>query len=179
MTRRIWGAALYMGIMLALAAVLLAAQGWLCAPWRSRTAELPGGVTAALHAARFTLQKGEQTLYESEPGWRVEDFLVGDLDHDGGQDLALLVWRRGSFGPHLPFWQTERETTFSQHIFLYHLEADGMQPFWMSSALDPQVRRWAMDAHDDLEILTREGEQTRWGWRGWGLERLDQPPRRL
>lgn len=170
---------LYGLALLALCAVLLAAQGWFCAPWHNRSATLPDGSMLALRGARLTITAGEELRFESLPGWRVEDALVGDIDHDGADDLALLVWRRGSFGPHLPFWHTKRDYRYSQHIFLYHLDGGVPQPFWMSSALRPQVRRWALDENDDFAILTREGEETLWGWRSWGIERLDSPLRVL
>ncbi len=115
----------------------------------------------------------------SEPGWRVRGFLTGDLDADGADELALLVWRRGFYGPSRPFWQTGRDTRYSQHIFLYRWQDGGVRPFWMSSGLNPEVASWSMTGDGCLAIRTTGGEDTLWGWRGWGLERLDAPLRRL
>ena len=107
--------------------------------------------------------------------------LTGDLDADGTDELALLVWRRGFYGPSRPFWREADAAgrVYTQHIFLYDWQPDGVQPFWMSSGLDPQVAAWAIADDGTLAIRTAGGEDTRWAWRSWGLERIDAPARKM
>lgn len=144
--------------------------------WQTADGSLPVTLT---DTGVLTVRQGEATLFASEPGWRVCSFLTGDLDGDGSDELALLVWRQGFYGSSHPFWRQNDCTRYTQHIFLYRWQDGAVQPFWMSSGLDPEVASWSLTDTGDLAIRTPQGEDTRWGWRTWGLERLDVPPRRL
>lgn len=171
------------------AALLLCAWSLFCgylhdgaflAPWHDAafSADVDGDgaperVVVEGRAAR--VERGNDVLWESDPAWLVESLLCGDIDGDGANDLALLVWKRGSYGPSRPFWAEGDDPLYSQHIFLFRWERGGPKPFWMSSALRPQVAAWSLDADGTLAILTKEGEDTRWRWVTWGLERVDAP----
>ena len=132
-------------------------------------------------AGGFAVTDGETTIWQADPAWRVTGALTGDLDADGADELALLVWRRGFYGPSRPFWREADAAgrVYTQHIFLYDWQPDGVQPFWMSSGLDPQVAAWAIADDGTLAIRTAGGEDTRWAWRSWGLERIDAPARKM
>lgn len=121
------------------------------------------------------IEQEGQTVWTGDASWLVESALCGDVDGDGQNELALLVWKRGSYGPSRPFWAEGDDPLYSQHIFLFRWERGGPKPFWMSSALRPQVAAWSLEADGTLAILTKEGEDTRWRWVTWGLERVDAP----
>ena len=147
------------------------------------TWQTPAGVLGwQLSAAGgFAVTDGATTLWQADPAWRVTGALTGDLDADGADELALLVWRRGFYGPSRPFWREADAAgrVYTQHIFLYDWQPDGVQPFWMSSGLDPQVATWAVEDDGTLAIRTAGGQDTCWVWRSWGLERIDAPARKM
>ena len=120
-----------------------------------------------------------RVLWETERGWLAQDALAADIDGDGAPELLALVWKRGSYGPARPFWVERDETGFSQHIFIYRWDEaqQKFRPLWMASALHPRVKSWALSENSVLAIETETGEATRWAWRGWGLSRIDAPPR--
>lgn len=132
-------------------------------------------VSLTLERGRFTADIADATAWESSPGWHVQDFLVLDIDRDGRNELMLLVWRRGNYGPSRPFWVKRNSTDWSQHIFIYEYDrqAGTFAPQWMSSQLRPEVARWAAHSSDELFILTPDGDETLWQWGQWGLVRTD------
>ena len=65
----------------------------------------------------FAVTDGETTLWQADPAWRVTGALTGDLDADGADELALLVWRRGFYGPSRPFW---READAAGRVYTQH-----------------------------------------------------------
>lgn len=171
--------------LLLLLAAVLARPADTCLPaapaagtWQTSAGALSWQLSAA---GGFAVMDGETTIWQADPAWRVAGVLTGDLDADGADELALLVWRRGFYGPIRPFWRKTDAAgrAYTQHIFLYNWQPDGVQPFWMSSGLDPQVAAWAIEEDGTFAIRTAAGEETRWAWRSWGLERIDTPPRPL
>ena len=175
------GMAAYLLAILAMCGALLWYRGVFLAPGRGKTGAWGTLELTLTPAGRFVAQTGQGgTALVSDPGWRVWDFLVGDLDRDGAEELLLLVWRRGHYGPSHPFWVKQNDYAYSQHIFIYKKQSDGeVQPVWMSSALTPQVRAWSMTGDGTLRILTPSGEDTLWGWGAWGIVRLDTTDRPL
>lgn len=154
----------------------LAEDGYFLAPWRERSLCWDGAGRLTLTHRRLRLEQDGAVLWETGQDWMVEDALLGDVDGDGAQELLILLWRRGSFGRERPFWVTREERGWSQHIFLYRWEDGAAAPFWMSSALTPQVKDWSLEPEGVIRILTDRGEDTRWRWRTWGLERVDKAP---
>ncbi|MEG0804681.1 MAG: hypothetical protein RSF90_06980 [Pygmaiobacter sp.] len=141
---------------------------------KAATCSVPGGtVQIALRRHKLTATQGGTEIFVSNADWKVEDFLLCDIDANGTTELLALVWKRGSFGEHKPFWIAQDGICYSQHIFIYRFCASNLQPIWMSSRLQPMVKSWESLRPGALRILTRKGEDTIWGWRSWGLERLD------
>ena len=83
----------------------------------------------------------------------------------------MLVWKRGSYGDYTPFWD-ENDNGFSQHIFIFQWIDERPDPIWMSSTLRPQVDSWELTDENTIRIITDSGEDTRWIWGQWGLERI-------
>lgn len=174
----------YGAAMAAIFAAMAVHMGYLLAPWQHKAGvwQVPGctrPLSLVLEGPSFSIFDDSGTLWRGDSGWRVQDFLTGDVNHDGMTELLLLTWRRGNYGPSKPFWVEQNSTdSYTQHIFIYQwdTEKNTVAPIWMSSRLAPQVTHWAMTEDFNLEITTPAGEDTLWGWRSWGLERLDIGP---
>lgn len=149
----------------------------------------PGGEecgTAILKKRRFSLYQGageevdagksaaRVCIFESRAEWKVSDMLSGDIDGDGRQELLLLVWKRGSYGNHLPFWVERNDEDYSQHIFIYCCEQGELRARWMSSALGIPIRDWSLDERGRLHAVQPDGRESSFQWRGFGLERMEQ-----
>ncbi len=173
--------ALYLLAICALGLVLLWYRGTFLAPGQGKDGQWGTLELSLSPAGQVTVADPGQKepLFASDPGWRVQDFLVGDLDRDGEAELVLLVWRRGHYGPSHPFWVSRNDYAYSQHLFIYKQVHGTVQPVWMSSTLNPRIRSWSITGDGNLRILTSSGEDTLWAWGSWGIERLDAPLRPL
>ena len=122
-----------------------------------------------------TLPGYDDLLWKSNKEWLVSDLLIGDIDRDGDQEVLLLLWKRGSFGLHRPFWLEKDTRRFTQHIFIYDLSlANGLKPVWMSSSLEIPVLDWQLDEKNLIHIFDTENNVSVWGWMSWGLSRVDE-----
>lgn len=111
-------------------------------------------------------------LWTSPDGWKVSQVWIRDIDHDEKDEVIFLLWKKGSFGDHKPFWIEESDKAWSQHIFIYdwdHDREDRLKPIWMSSAMGIHAAIVRMDEQDRLLITTPEGKETTWYWESWGL----------
>ena len=109
------------------------------------------------------------------PGeWLVSDLHAADIDHDGRQEILLIVFNRDTYGKYHPFWEKEYRKGFCQHLYIYHYENDSLVPFWMSSALKPELS-W-VEVREDGTIMAEDtqGEPSEWQWKTWGIERTDK-----
>ena len=125
---------------------------------------------------KFTNPGGE-LLWVSDRGWKVSQVWVWDIDHDQADEVIMLVWKKGSFGDHKPFWIEENDEDWSQHIFIYdwdHARDDRLKPIWMSSALGIKAAQAALEeSTGKFWITTPDGVRTSWYWDSWGLLRID------
>lgn len=126
-----------------------------------------------LEGRRVCVRRGDALVYESPSGWLASSAMTGDVDGDGGDDLIMLMWKRGSYGSSRPFWVEHDELGFSQHIAIYSLVDGSLEPAWVSSALDVDVASMTMDEDRALSLDTAQGETIRVGWLDWGLVLLD------
>ena len=134
-------------------------------------------VSFAEEMIRSEKQTGsEKSLWRSDPGCRVSAYRVGDVDHDGENELVLLFWRRGSFKKHLPFWIEKNDNEWSQHIGVYDWKEDypyRLDPAWVSSKLGINIKNIELDGDGVVNVVSAEGEKTRWYWRTFGLMLLE------
>ena len=181
MKRRAWTIA-------GVAAALLAAIAVFCA-WKSgfflprwidwNTAQIrceaKDGEPAQIVLAGRTVRvlKGEDLVWQSDRTLRVQDVLWCDIDHDGEQELLLLCWKRGRYGDSRPFWVTQDEKSWSQHIYIYDWTEDGIRPIWMASDIGLEAAQWRFDAVQRLVITDTQGGQSAWDWITWGLRRIE------
>ncbi|MGE5398466.1 MAG: hypothetical protein ACM3MK_13160 [Chitinophagales bacterium] len=141
-----------------------------------------------LSGERLSVKENGKLLWESPPAWKVTAFTLGDATNDGRRDLAMVVWKRGSFGHHRPFW-IKKDQVYSNHLFLYDLSGDHLRQVWLSSALDRPIDQLLIidinnDSENELKVRERAFlipgkvvvpivmEETIWKWETWGFSRL-------
>lgn len=128
--------------------------------------------TIKLADRRVTVSRDGVLLWQSDDDWKAEDVLAADINRDGSREILILLWKKGSYGTYLPFWEEENDKEYSQHIFIYRVVEDGMEAVWMSSRLKPQAASWDITEDNLLHIVTDKEEDTVWMWGQWGLERI-------
>lgn len=155
------------------------------------------GVTEeySLDGEGITVREKDQVLWKSPDAWKVQAFAIGDLDNDGSVNLAVSLWKKGSFGETLPFWHKGKDKSYKNHMFIYKLVDDNFKSVWCSSNLDnPIVSLTISDINGDglNELIVEEGQyrkvfgeryaldenapikSTVWQWDQWGF-RLKGP----
>ena len=115
-------------------------------------------------------------IWSAPKEYRVQDGVLTDIDRDGDTEMVLLVWKRGRFGAHRPFWVLRDEKCYSQHIFIYDIDEDGqVKQKWFASDIGMQVRRMKLMERDSSLLLTEdtEGDCALWQWDSFGLKSMD------
>ena len=181
MKRRVWIlSALGVAFALGAAGLFLLQRGYLLPIWISWERKQIRCVQEAREPEEIVLQgrtvsvwENGTVVWQSDREIRVQDILWGDIDHDGEKELMLLCWKKGRYGDSRPFWVTEDEKTWSQHIYLYDWAEGEISPIWMASDIGMEVMQWSFDETDRLVITDRKGQQTAWDWISWGLTKLE------
>ena len=112
----------------------------------------------------------DYVIWESNPDYKVQDFMWCDIDRDGENELLMLTWKAGRFGTFLPFWIKENDMSFDQHIFIYKFKNRAFKSIWKSSYVEADVKDMSFD--DDYKILTlldKLDQRYRYVWFSWGL----------
>ncbi|MFY9118766.1 MAG: hypothetical protein WAO57_00410 [Syntrophomonadaceae bacterium] len=143
--------------------------------------------TYQLANEQVTVEMDDTTIWQSEPGWKVTDLVLADVDDDGQAEMLLVLWKYGSFGISRPMWMEGEDREYSNHLFVYRLVAGRMKPVWCSSAIEyPIVHLQVADYDGDgrQELLVTEGpsaglfysirslfyqNETIWQWQDWGF----------
>lgn len=157
--------------------IFLIRDGYFLGRWQNKTivCDLNGDGTdevVKLAKRRAAVSRDGVCLWQSDDSWNVENVLVADINGDGVKELLVLLWKRGSYGKYLPFWEEENDKEYSQHIFIYQSVENRIEALWMSSRLKPQVVSWEITEDNLLHIATDKEEDTVWMWDQWGLERV-------
>ena len=134
-----------------------------------------------LNKKKFKITNSETNgiLFESPKGWLVSDYFVFNADKDDEKEIVLVLWKKGSFGNHKPFWYEEKDDEWTQHIFIYDWEPeknDYLKPLWMSSKIGIEAKNIYVDEKNRIHIIDSEGEETIWQWISWGLMLMEVIP---
>ena len=112
-------------------------------------------------------------LWETQADWFVQDMLVKDIDRDGADELILLVWKHGSYGDRMPFWEEKNDKELHQHIFIYKYDPkkeNQVRPLWMSSQILYEIEYISSGKDSFLDITDHEGTTRTWIWQDFGLK---------
>jgi hypothetical protein len=159
------------------------------ANWQAKELTTEDGILAILKDKRLTLSLSPEDsaasgalsaaaapFYNTPDNLKVQDFLFSDIDHDGRQELLVLLWRIGRYGTARPFWVTEEEKTYSQHLFIYYITDDlKVKEKWCASDVGKDIFRMKTMERDPSVLVTEdvEGETTLWRWESWGMKAID------
>ena len=122
---------------------------------------------ATLRRKKVTLNYDTNVIWTSPLNIKVQSAAFADIDKDGNDELILLCWKVGRFGENRPFWIKKDEKQWSQHIFIYSLNAGKIKPKWMSSYIGQDVS--AMTVTDRLLLTDLSGNTSCWIWNSWGF----------
>lgn len=136
-----------------------------------------GNYRIKLNRRAVTVSFREKDIWRSPEGVKVQTALSCDIDHDGGDELILLCWKKGRYGKDKPFWVDEDEKGWSQHLFVYEYEEEEIRPKWMSSYIGQDV----VDMKPDnlvsdirhLWLMGPDGKISSYVWGSWGFVRED------
>ncbi len=143
--------------------------------WKEKE-ESAGGLRIVLKDRSVIISKNGEVGYKMSPEFKAEDMLIKDIDGDGVQEMTVLVWKRGKYGPAKPFWVEEDEKEYSQHIFIYELEDDGTASSkWFASELGMVVRRmkYTDNKRPVLILEDTEGNSSAWIWDSFGMKNIE------
>ena len=142
-----------------------------------------GEETVSFELKRRTLkiydEKTKELIYEAPDEWRVSDCFCFDVDHDDEYEVVMVVWKRGSFGNHKPFWHDDKDDEWTQHIFIYDWDITRetrLRPIWMSSKIGIRAKTIFIDEDDRIHLIDDKGEETVWQWINWGLTLMEIIP---
>ncbi len=131
---------------------------------------------AVLKDKALTVYRDDGSIcFENEDKVLVQDATFADIDRDGAYELIAVVWKRGRYGKHRPFWVLTDEKEYSQHVFIYRFDEEGkIVPMWFAS--ETGIRIKGLSIHDKnpgiLVIEDIEGNLSNWIWDSWGLKAI-------
>ena len=117
----------------------------------------------------------KNVIWTSPTEIKVQKVLSCDIDNDKTDELVLLCWKKGRYGEHRPFWVTEDEDTWSQHLFVYEYNSDQIRPKWMSSYLGQDIADLSSNGKEApymrLWFRAPDDEMSSWMWDSWGFKK--------
>lgn len=143
----------------------------------SLTNEYGSTVTITLKNRSFVVRDdtGNQ-VFKSDSRFKIQDVITADIDGDGLEEIVTVLWKKGIYGKHRPFWVESDEDKYSQHIFIYRFDQDGkIVSMWGASETGILVRRIKCFEKNPQIIKCEDidGEVTLWKWDSWGLKSVD------
>lgn len=111
-------------------------------------------------------------VWKSKWEWNVQNIESFDVDDDGSDELVMLVWKRGSYGDHMPFWEDKNDTDLKQHIYIYTYDdiENRIKPIWMSSDIAYEIDHIEAAPLNSLRVVKMDGQTDIWKWDEWGLK---------
>lgn len=176
--KKIW-LLLFLGIVVAICVALMVIRinripSWVI--WTEKEIEV-GTNKVILHGKKLEVRNSEgEVTFTADKSFKIQDVLVTDIDRDNEPEMIVLLWKRGIYGKHRPFWIKSDEKNYSQHIFLFDLNADGTAAHkWGASETGIDVNRMKIMEKNDAILLVEsiDGKSTLWTWDSWGLKILD------
>lgn len=149
--------------------------------------------TFTIYHNTLKIKFNDGTIWKTDETWKVDDFLVHDINNDGRQELLVLFWKKGSFGKYKPFWrEDEIDDEYTQHICIYQVEESvgvsaptveetsgwdelkkiELSQIWMSSKLIPEIKHFDVNEYGQIHIISEKDVDMIWIWNDWGLERI-------
>ena len=136
-----------------------------------------------LENGRLTISEDGKTIWQSEDGWWVDDFVLADSNNDGVVDINLSLWRSGDFGTSKPFWVEDNDMSVKNHFFVLDFSGGVVKQVWGSSNLvNPICEFKIADIDNDgkNELILVEGDYLLWPkclgnyvavwkWNEWGF----------
>lgn len=144
----------------------------------------------ALNGGILSIYSGAKLDWQSPAEWRIVQFAITDLNHDGQPEVTLLVWR--SFHP----WPVDqwlprggRIANFhdaqgqSCHMIMIGWRTNGYHELWAGSAMAEPITSFTaadLDGDNAQELVVLEGKYSDlrsaparilkvWKWNGFGF----------
>ena len=113
-------------------------------------------------------------VWSTDREWQVEYFQIADFDNDNLEELGIVVWKEGYYGPTMPFWEEENKNDWGNHIFIYRLESGQPEIQWGSSTIEDKISSIDVGNIDEDEenelIVVHENGQDVMQWDDFGFE---------
>ncbi len=146
-------------------------------PWITKDFSTDSGISCCLKNRKVTLRNSDGSIFwNSNYTLHVQDAFITDIDKNGDDELILLVWKRGKYGNHRPFWVLTDDPDYSQHIFIYDISNSYMvSQKWFASDIGCIVNRMKLMEQDPSILLLEEstGSNSLWHWSSFGLKSMD------
>lgn len=130
-------------------------------------------LSVTLKGRKITVSDGDTVLWESQSDRFVQDLVIKDIDRDGVDEMILLIWKHGSYGKDMPFWEQKNDIELHQHIFIYKYDpkkAEKVSPRWMSSQILYEIESISSGTKSLLDVTDRGGTTRTWVWEDFGLK---------
>lgn len=124
-----------------------------------------------LKKKQLSISFNDSEIWKSQNGVLVQDYILTDIDGDGIMDIVVLFFRRAQYGNDRPFFVTQNDKSWSQHIGIYSLYGDNVKPRWVASDIGMLVESLENDG-SVLRITDINGNKTSWIWKSFGLKNV-------
>jgi hypothetical protein len=166
------------------------AQG--ATPWV--TVPLDEQTTIVLDEGTLVVTRQGREIWRSDPTWDVRQLLVADVNNDGQEEVAFVLWRPFRLEPAIVYetfgfpalWEQD---SVRNHLFIYAWRDGVWQRLWCSSPVaEPIIELGAadVDGEGSNELVVLEGTYDApdapprrvsvWRWNGWGFTLLWRSP---